>query len=140
MRKRDVSFGPRTQLGLQAWDTFMTLADTTRKLGISFYAYIRDRVSGSNQIPPMSLIRKHKTVCHADHEWACDKDGDGIREVHTNTAEGMWTDVRNYLRPFKGIHKDYLSGYVAMVEFRRNLKRISPIFIAALVALHSVYT
>jgi hypothetical protein len=30
VRKRDVSFGPRTQLGLQAWDTFMTLADTAR--------------------------------------------------------------------------------------------------------------
>jgi hypothetical protein len=56
VRKRDVSFGPRTQLGLQAWDTFMTLADTARKLGISFYAYIRDRVSGTNQIPPMPLL------------------------------------------------------------------------------------
>ena len=56
VRKRDVSFAPRTQLGLQAWDTFMTLADTARKLGISFYAYIRDRVSGTNQIPPMSLL------------------------------------------------------------------------------------
>ena len=56
VRKRDVSFGPRTQLGLQAWDTFMTLADTARKLGISFYAYIRDRVSATNQIPPMSLL------------------------------------------------------------------------------------
>jgi hypothetical protein len=56
VRKRDVSFGPRTQLGLQAWDTFMTLADTARKLGISFYAYIRDRVSGTNQIPPISIL------------------------------------------------------------------------------------
>ncbi|MDP1546943.1 MAG: transposase [Anaerolineales bacterium] len=56
VRKRDVSFGPRTQLGLQAWDTFMTLADTARKLGISFHAYIRDRVSGTNQIPPMSIL------------------------------------------------------------------------------------
>jgi len=56
VRKRDVSFGPRTQLGLQAWDTFMTLADTARKLGISFYVYIRDRVSGTNQIPPMSIL------------------------------------------------------------------------------------
>ena len=56
VRKRDVSFGPRTQLGLQAWDTFMTLADTTRKLGISFYAYIRDRVAETNQIPPMSIL------------------------------------------------------------------------------------
>lgn len=49
----------------------------------------------------------------------------------------MWTDVRNYLRPFKGVHKDYLSGYVAMTEFRRNLKRISPEFVAALVTLHT---
>jgi len=61
----------------------------------------------------------------------------------------MWTDVRNYLRPFKGVHKVYLSGYVAMAEFRTpalaggargNLKRISPEFIAALVTLHLVYT
>ena len=56
VRKRDVSFGPRTQLGLQAWDTFMTLADTARKLGISFYTYIRDRVSETNQIPSMSIL------------------------------------------------------------------------------------
>ncbi len=56
VRKRDVSFGPRTQLGLHAWDTFMTLADTARKLGISFYDYIRDRVSGTNQIPPMATL------------------------------------------------------------------------------------
>ena len=86
------------------------------------------------------IIREHKAVCHAKHEWARDDDGDGIREVHTNTAEGMWTDVRNYLRPFKGVHKDYLSGYVAMAEFRRNFKRISPDFIASLVTLHKVYT
>jgi hypothetical protein len=56
VRKRDVSFGPRTQLGLQVWDTFMTLADTARKLGLSFYAYIRDRVSKTNQIPLMSIL------------------------------------------------------------------------------------
>jgi transposase-like protein len=48
----------------------------------------------------------------------------------------MWTDVRNFLRPFKGVHKKHLSGYVAMAEFRRNLKRISPAFIAAIVFTH----
>lgn len=86
------------------------------------------------------ILREHPTVGQAEPAWARDDDGDGVREVHTNTAEGMWTDVRNYLRPFKGLHKDYLSSYVAMAEFRRNLKRISPSFIAALVALHSDYT
>jgi hypothetical protein len=53
------------------------------------------------------IIRDHATVFHAEHEWARDNDGDGLREVHTNAAERMWTDVRNYLRPFKGVHKNY---------------------------------
>ena len=83
------------------------------------------------------LIRPHATVCHRDREWARDDDGDGIREVHVNTVEGMWTDVRNFLRPFKGVHKDYLPGYIAMAEFRRNLKRISPSFISSLVKVHT---
>jgi len=56
VRKRDVSFGPRSLLGVQAWDTFQALADTARKLGISFYAYIQDRISGLNQIPPLDTL------------------------------------------------------------------------------------
>ena len=53
VRKRDVSFGPRTEEGKQAWDTFMTLADTAKKLGVSFYRYVYDRVSQANQIPKL---------------------------------------------------------------------------------------
>ena len=86
------------------------------------------------------VIRRHSTVCHGRKEWARDDDGDGIREVHCNTVEGLWTDVRNFLRPFKGVHKKYLAGYVAIAEFRRNVKRISPEFISSLVAFHSFYT
>lgn len=85
------------------------------------------------------VIRAHATVCHSEKEWARDDDGDGIREVHVNTLEGLWTDVRNFLRPFKGVHKKHLSGYVALCEFRRNLKRISPTFISSLVALHTFH-
>jgi len=59
VRKRDVSFGPRTQAGVRAWDTFATLVATSKKLGISFYQYIYDRISGTNQIPPMAdLVTK----------------------------------------------------------------------------------
>jgi hypothetical protein len=54
VRKRDVSFGPRTEDGKQAWDTFMSLAATTKKLGVSFYAYIHDRVSDANKVPPLA--------------------------------------------------------------------------------------
>ena len=28
--------------------------------------------------------------------------GDGLYEVHTNTIEGVWTTLRNFLRPFRG--------------------------------------
>ena len=50
VRKRDISFGPRTQDGVRAWDTFMSLAATTRKLGVSFYQYIHDRVTRAHRI------------------------------------------------------------------------------------------
>jgi len=45
-----VSFGPRSPAGLRAWDTFMTLVETTRKLGVNFHAYVRDRLRGLKQI------------------------------------------------------------------------------------------
>jgi len=54
VRKRDVSFGPRTEAGKRAWDTFMTLAETTRKLNVSFYAYLHDRITGAKVIPPLA--------------------------------------------------------------------------------------
>ena len=54
VRKRDVSFGPRTEDGVRAWDTFATLAETAKKLGVSFYHYLNDRISGTNQIQPLA--------------------------------------------------------------------------------------
>jgi len=56
VRKRDVSFGPRTETGRHAWDTFMTLAETARKLNVSFYAYMRDRITGAGTIPPLAEL------------------------------------------------------------------------------------
>jgi transposase len=87
-----------------------------------------------------ALRHPHTSVTHATREWARDDDGDGIREVHTNTAEGMWAGVRTFLRPFRGVHKRFLAGYVAIHEFRVNLKRISVSFIAALVRSHYFYS
>ena len=54
VRKRDVSFGPRTEDGVRAWDTFATLAETSKKLGVSFYRYLHDRISVDNQIPRLA--------------------------------------------------------------------------------------
>ena len=82
------------------------------------------------------LKRLRLTVCHSDKEWARDADGDGIREVHVNSSEGGWSGLRNFLRPFRGVHKKYLAGYVAIHEFAVNHKRVSPQFVSAIVRLH----
>jgi hypothetical protein len=60
VRKRDVSFGPRTNDGAEAWDTFMTLAETAKKLGVSFYAYVYDRISGSYELPNLAELIQQK--------------------------------------------------------------------------------
>lgn len=82
------------------------------------------------------LQRTHYTVCHGAGEWARDDDGDGIREVHTNTIEGLWTTVRNFLRPFRGVHKKNLAGYVALCELAINHSTISPEVVAIIARLH----
>jgi len=53
VRKRKISFGPRVKDGVQAWDTFMSLVATTRKLGVNFHDYILDRIMGASCIPPL---------------------------------------------------------------------------------------
>lgn len=65
-------------------------------------------------------------------EYARDDDADGVREVHCNTMEGIWTGLRNFLRPFRGISKWFLSGYVAIFQWAYNLKTATLAFLQAL--------
>ena len=75
--------------------------------------------------PITATGRSHSTVCHSAREWARDDDGDGIREVHSNSIEGIWTGLRNFLRSFRGVHKRYLAQYVAIFEWTHNLKFVT---------------
>jgi hypothetical protein len=57
VRRRKISFGTRSEDGTKAWDTFATLEATLKKLGVSFFEYIYDRISGAYRIPsPANLI------------------------------------------------------------------------------------
>ena len=78
--------------------------------------------------------RRHVSVCHVPGHrvWARDDDGDGIREVHNNTIEGIWTGVRNFLRAFRGVNKIYLQQYLAIHEWAYNLKTITLKFLRIL--------
>jgi hypothetical protein len=51
VQRRNISYATQTVEGTQAWDTFMSLVATTRQLGISFFEYIRDRISQVGNIP-----------------------------------------------------------------------------------------
>jgi len=56
VRKRDVSFGPRTEKGKQAWDTVMTVVATAKKLGVNITRYLYDRVSGAYAMPALAEL------------------------------------------------------------------------------------
>ena len=66
---------------------------------------------------------RHKTVCHSKGEYARDEDGDGFHEVHVNTQEGIWSVLRAWLRPHRGVSMDKLPIYVGFFEFVFNTKR-----------------
>src|SRR5947208_5270985 len=60
VRKRVVSYGPRSTAGAQVWDAMETLLSTARKLGVNFFQYIRDRVSGARQMPSLAELIKER--------------------------------------------------------------------------------
>jgi len=60
--RRNISYGTQTKDGTQVWDTFMSLVATTRKLGISFFEYVRDRITRTENIESLAQIIRNKTV------------------------------------------------------------------------------
>ena len=112
-----------------------TDAVTLRK-HVQTFTQAKSVVNTDEWIGYTNLKRKHVVVAHRLKEWARDNDGDGVREVHVNTMEGTWTTVRNFLRPFRGVHKRHLGSYIAICEFSINLKRITPKFVATLAKRH----
>jgi hypothetical protein len=61
--RKKISGGTRSDVGRQCRDTFMSLKKTCRKLGISFWDYLVNRVQGTNTIPPLpELIRQRAGI------------------------------------------------------------------------------
>ncbi len=75
----------------------------------------------------------HKTVCHAQGEYARDEDGDGFCEVHVNTIEGFWSLLRSWLRPHRGISQEKLPIYLGFFQFVHNTRKRGRQLLAALV-------
>jgi hypothetical protein len=60
VKKRKISGSTRSPLGRQCRDTFASLKKTCRKLSISFWQYLKDRVSGSYKIQPLPEIIRQR--------------------------------------------------------------------------------
>jgi hypothetical protein len=56
VKKRKISAGTRSELGRRCRDTFASLKKTCRKHGISFWAYLKDRVTGTGDIPSLAEV------------------------------------------------------------------------------------
>jgi len=54
--KRKISFGTRSDDGTKSWETFFTIMDTCRKLGVNFRNYLYDRISNQNKMPSLSSL------------------------------------------------------------------------------------
>lgn len=77
----------------------------------------------------------HKTVNHSQGEYARDEDGDGFHEVHVNTMEGIWSLLRSWLRPHRGLSQAKLPIYLGFFEFTHNVRQRGKALLPSLLEL-----
>lgn len=70
VRRRDVSFGPRSEAGRRAGDLYQSLAGTVEKLGVSIFGYLADRLGHGGRIPPLAeLIKERAAELQLGRSW-----------------------------------------------------------------------
>jgi len=66
VRKRDVSFGPRSRAGITAWDIVGAIMQTAAKLGVNIAHYLHDHLSGAYRMPSLAaLITQRAAEAHS---------------------------------------------------------------------------
>jgi hypothetical protein len=66
-QRRKISGTTRSDAGKKSRDTFLSLAKTCRKLGVSFHAYLKDRLTGQGRIPRLAQLMRHKAAEQQAH-------------------------------------------------------------------------
>jgi len=62
VKKRKVSGGTRSDLGRRCRDTFASLKKTCRKLGVSFWDYLNDRIGQGALVQPLPAILRIRAL------------------------------------------------------------------------------
>ena len=60
--RRKISGGTRSEAGRNSRDTFTSLKQTCRKVGISFWQYLLDRLEKRDTIPPLATLIQQRTL------------------------------------------------------------------------------
>jgi hypothetical protein len=68
VRKRDVSLHTMTKDGTKANDSFLTIGQTAKKLGVRVYEYIFDRVSERFHMPSLAERIRAKKFPEKDYD------------------------------------------------------------------------
>jgi hypothetical protein len=69
-RRRDVSLHTMTEAGTRACDTMTSIVRTAKKLGLSAFKYIRDRVSLSFQLTSLAELIRVRAATHSTEPYA----------------------------------------------------------------------
>ena len=110
-----------------------TLRTVVRRANWPMVTVYTDEWQGYGRLPEIGRYRS--AVCHVAGDWARDDDGDGVREVHCNTEE-IWTLLRSFPRPFRGVNKEYPHQYTAIFQWGYNIiKRVTGEFIRSLLGV-----
>lgn len=63
--KKKISYGTRSEDGRTAWENMMSIMDTCRKYGVSFFKYLRDIFSGEYSMPRLSTLILAKAMVNS---------------------------------------------------------------------------
>ena len=62
VKRRKISGGTRSDTGRKCRDTFTSLKKTCRKLGVSFWQYLKDRIENIGLIPDLPELVRHQIL------------------------------------------------------------------------------
>jgi len=62
VKRRKISGGTRSEAGRRSRDTFTSLKKTCRKLGISFWEFIKDRLEQNQLIPKLAQLIRNRSM------------------------------------------------------------------------------
>ena len=77
----------------------------------------------------------HKRVNHGRGAFARDEDGDGLCAVHVHTIEGLWSLLRRWLRPHRGIAQEKLPRYLGFFACVHHVRKRGKALLGTLIEL-----